>query len=55
MLKLAEQRKRSNQAESVKCSIFYSPISCSTGNHVSQFNARYIFITTLCLFSDQFT
>ena len=50
MLKLAEQSKRSNQAESVKCFIFYLPISCLTGNHVSQFNARYIFITTYAFF-----
>lgn len=26
MLKLAEQSKRSNQAESVKCFIFYPPV-----------------------------
>lgn len=46
MLKLAEQSKRSNQAESVKRFIFYPPICCSTGNRVAQFNARYIFVTT---------
>lgn len=50
MLNLAEQSKRSNQAGSVKCFTFYLPIGCSTGNHVSQFNARYIFIATYTCF-----
>lgn len=50
MLNLAEQSERSNQAENVKCFISYPPISCSTGNHVSQFNARHIFLATYTCF-----
>lgn len=55
MLHLAAKSKRSNQAECVKCFIFYPPIRCLTGNHVSQFNAKYIFIATYAFLSDQFT
>lgn len=34
MLKMTEQSKRSKQAESVKCFMFYPPVSCSAGNHM---------------------